>query len=595
MAGERRITGITVPVGADTSGFTKGLKKCSKDAEIFGSGTAKTWSLMGKGIGDSIDKVQAKLKTLGGTNLGVLTKGLAGLAAAAAASAAAIATIGFKRVSDLGKDAEALGTSADALSRLRGVARSAGVDVQDLGIFMSGLTTSINDSIGRTTNASQAFKALGTSAEALQRMSPEDQIKALNKGFARLPDNVEKGRVAMLLAGQDGVKVARMLTLSADKFKAEFDAAPLISDEDVSEARKLEIALDKISDTVQHLADIFTVAVAPRIAEVADLLTAFGKKFAGMFGVTVPAPKMPAIPGMPARPAAAAPPQPRVDPAQARADEQARLALEAKLAASRKKVDELQANFDKQAQKLAQVKPQFAVGNNGLHMRRTKPQRKMLDEHWDTGVLLNNAKAELEARKKAMATQAQGAALATRMNAALATQVNAMKDANRETIATAGKDEIHRRVDALKGISVDDRKELLRGGYQAREASKTSALRDELQESTKLPIEKLQEDLARIDKMARLGEANGGLSRVQAIRAAAQKTAESGLGGPTQFAGALQANSIDGRSYLLSQMSSQVNDPVAVAREGLALAGQGNATLRSILAAVQRPDVQAAF
>jgi len=400
----------------------------------------------------------------------------------------------------------------------------------------------------------------------------------------------------MLLAGQDGVKVSRMLTLSGDKFKAAFDAAPIISDEDVSEARKLEISLNRISDTLAHIADIFTVAIAPKIAQGVDLMTAFANKFAGVLGVTIPPPSLPTIPGIPARPAAAqAPAPPKVDAADVKADEQARAALQARLDASQKKVDELQANFDKQREKIGQTKAQFTVSNNGLYKRRTKPQQAMLDQHATTAVQLGGAKAELEARKKAMQTQAQAAALATRMNAALATQVNAMRDANRETIATAGQDEIHRQVGALKGISAGDRKDLLRGGYEAREASKASALRDELQESTKTPLQKLQEDLARIDKMAKLGEANGGLSKAQAVRAAAQKTAESGLGGPTQLAGAVQANSVEGRSYLLSQMSSNFNDPIAVAREGVALAGQGNATLRSILAAVQRPDVQAGF
>jgi hypothetical protein len=591
MAGERRISGISVPISANTSGFSKGLKTCAKDAEVFGSKTAHAWSAMGQGIGNSIDKIGAKLKTLGGTNLGMLTKGLAGLAAAAAASAAAIGTIGFKRIGDLGKDAEAIGTSADALSRLRGVARSTGTDVQDLGTFMTGLTGSINDSIGKTTNASQAFAALGTSAEKLQKMSPEDQIKALNKGFANLPDNVEKGRVAMLLAGQDGIKVGRMLTLSTDKFKAAFDAAPLVTDDDVSEARKLEIALNKIGDTVAHLAEVFTIQLAPKIAEMADLLTAFGKKFAGMFGVTIPAPKLPTVPGMPARPPAGGAAGPAALPDQAEHD----ALVQATLARAQKKVNDLQANFDKQRDKLAQTKVQFQQSRNGLNRRLAEPQQKMRDQHANTGIALSTAKAELDARQKAANSQTQGAALATRMNAALATQVNAMKDANRETIATSGQDEIHRKVGALKGISAGDKKELIKSGYQAREAGKTSALRDELQESTKLPIEKLQEDLARIDKMAKLGEANGGLSAKQAVRAAAQKTAESGLGGPTQFAGALQSNSIEGRSYLLSQMSSNANDPAAVAREGLALTGAGNNTLTQILGALSQRELIASL
>jgi hypothetical protein len=592
MAGDKRsISAIGVPLKSDISGFTKGLKDAKKEADKFHGDMTRSFSLMGKGISESMDKATGKLKALGTTNLGMLTKGLAGLAVAAAASAAAIATIGFKRISDLGKDALELGTSAEALSRLRAVAKATGTDVETLGEFIKGLTASIHESIGKTTTASEALKALGTSAEELEKLTPDEQIKKLNEGFARLPSDAERAKVAMQLAGQNGVKMFRMLAMGSRDFKAAMDSAPVVTDDDVSEARRLQIALDRIGDSVGRIAEQFETKVVPVITWAAELLAEIASKFSLL---SIKIPKLPSL----SAPAASAPKSSGPAPVSPQAAKLQAAAAEQQAEASKKaaeaqaKVAQLQARHDKLAGRPGQGR--MVPSTNGTHYVRA--DRKQAAEQTSVAQQLNAAKEQ--ARRLADEARPQSRAMgdAMRMNQGLMKQVADLKQEYRATVETSGQDEIHRRVNGIKGISITDRKALIQQGYQAREANKTSGLRDELQESTKLPIEKLGEDLARISRMAALGPANGGLTKAQALRAAAQKTAESGIaGGQTQFAGALSANSIEGRSYLLSQTIGRPEDAIEVARQGVAATMQGNGYLSRLVAAMGRPDVQVSF
>jgi hypothetical protein len=580
MAGDQRtINRISVPIVSDVSGFSRGLTTARRQAEQFNTDTTRSFSLMGRGINDRLDKITKKLGDLGKTNLGMVTAGLAGMAVAAAASAAAIATLGFSRIGDIGKDAAALNVSTEALSRLRAVARASGTDVNDMAEFVKGLTGSINESIGKSTNAAQAFRALGTSAEALAKMTPEEQIARLNKGFADLPTEAERTRVAMLLAGQDAAKVFRMLTLGTKDFKDAFDAAPIVTDDDVSEIRKLQIAIDKIGASIGSLVDMFTLKVVPAITTVADLLAGV----AARFGVVVKAAAT-AIPTVTkaASPAAAAGPNP-AQTAALQADQAAKNLAAAKAQAEAARLKLL---YDKQADQLAKTRPSFVPSTNGVTMRRSPRQQRMLDQHAETGQQLGQAMAAAREAANAAKTRAQLLLEGARL-AGIAKQVNDLSQEYRQTIESSGKDEIHRRVDTIKGLSPDQRKHLINQGYQAREAGKTSALRDELQESTKLPQQRLAEDLARINRLVALGPENGGLTRLQAIRAAAQKTSESGIAGSEpRYAGALDASSLEGRSYLLNQLN-RTDDPVAIAKQGLALTGQGNTLLGGILTAVQ--------
>ncbi len=576
----RTVNAIVVPLRSDVSGFSKGIAAARKETEKFGKDAAGRFSVLGSGIRDSAGKARAALEGLGKTNLGVVTIGLAGLAAAAVASAGAIAAIGFKHIGDVGKDALSLGLGAEALSRLRSVALATGTDVNDLGEFIKGLTDSVNNSIGKSEGAAEAFKKLGTSAEELSKMTPDEQIKKLNRGFASLPKGADGAAVAFQMAGQNGVKMFRMLSVGSKKFDDAFNEALVVTDDDVSEIRKLQNAIDRIAASVQSLADTFATVLVPAITSVADVLAGFATKFGIIYkDASKPiAALAKEISNEITKPIAAlATPAGGPGPVGQKALDDARKA--------RAEAKRLQDLYDKQAEALRRDPGKIVnvPTPNGMGLRKKATNQKERDKHTQAGQELGEAKDLAERLANESKGQTGAMTDAMRLNKQLMADVAGLKQDYRVTIEGGGRDEIHRRVDQIKGLSGNQRKELIQQGYQAREAGKSSGLRDELQESTKLPMEKLAEDLQRIGKMAKLGPENGGLSKVQALRAAAMKTQEAGVaGGQVQFAGATQANSQEGRSYLLSQMQGKPESMLETAKKGLEATMQGNGYLSQI-------------
>jgi hypothetical protein len=571
----KAISAILVPLKTDVSGFSKGLKEASKAGEKFHKDTTKGFESIAR---SSIEAV----KSFGLFSLGMNALGKV------AGKTFDVLTSGFDRIKSLGNDALSIGTTSEELSRLRNVARGTGTDIKDLSDFVSSLTDKINDSIGHVELQKESFAKLGTSAEKLSKMTVGEQLKELNKGFNALPNDIEKSRVAMALAGEVGLKNYRLLTMSVEEFDKAYKDGLITTDDDVSEARKLQIAIDKIVDALEKLGNMFTSVVLPKLNQFFDIAIAFGEKFASILGVTIPksSAKMADALGLGGKKADAKPVQDQKATNQAK--EQTDLAeRKAKYLEAQAKANKLQVQYDKQGQKIAAMKDRYVPTTNGMGYRNKK--QVSIDQHNKNAQDLGEAKRDAEKRRQESLSPSEAVAEAKRMKQT-SKELATLLDEYSETINNSGQDDVHRRVNAIKGLNSDQKKKALAQGYQAREAEKTTSLRDELQESTKLPQQKLAEDYNRINRMVGI---EGGLTREQAIRAAAQKTQESGLGGPPKLSGALDANSIEGRSYLLEQMNRIDTDPVAIAKQGLALTGQTNNTLGKILTALtgQSQDV----
>jgi hypothetical protein len=315
---------------------------------------------------------------------------------------------------------------------------------------------------------------------------------------------------------------------------------------------------------------VVTTKVLPPIQSIADILANVASKFGMAVKSFVPG-KLPPVPQAVASMAGG-----KANPLADMQAAKARLALEGEADRARADVERMQKRYDDQGAKL-RANPGHLVSRrktNG-HLRFEQSDQKAVDQHAVNGQELNAAKAKAQQLADAAKSAAGAMTEAMRMNLKLVEQVSGLKQEYRTAIEGSGKDEVHRRVGQIKGLSGDQRKQLVQQGYQAREAGKSSALRDELQESTKLPIEKFAEDMGRIRQMVALGAENGGLSKLQGVRAMAMKTQEAGLAGnQTQFAGALQSNSTEGRSYLLSQTLGKPEDMLQAARAGNAILGQ---------------------
>ena len=129
----------------------------------------------------------------------------------------------------------------------------------------------MNDEGGKTTDA---FEALGTSAEALGKLNALGQIEALQKGFAEIADQASKVQAARNLFGKGG---GQMLSLFGDTSvldDARKRAGPLA---EIME--KNAASFDKLGDVVGSLKlnfqEFFAGAlskIAPEATNIADAL-----------------------------------------------------------------------------------------------------------------------------------------------------------------------------------------------------------------------------------------------------------------------------------------------------------------------------------
>jgi hypothetical protein len=617
---QKAISAINVPLRTDITGFGAGLKSAANQVDKFYSGVSKTLSNspfgkaaksvadFGKGLSALSKSVVAPLKPIadGIGNIGKqartglvdvlkLGTGLAALAVAGLATVAAFATGGLKRIGELGDQALQIGIASDKLSELQFAARATGASAEDLNGFLKGLTETIHGSIGVINPASEAFKRLGTSAEELNGLTVDQQFDKLKKGFDALPDAASKASAAVAIGGEAGLKLFKLLGMGAKEFEAlkqkSKDSGFTVKPEDLAKVQAANGAIAQIGMTIDGVVNQLTIALAPAVTYISGLFTdwfasvtkdskffdqmidgfigGFGKLADTAVGISLLFRDVFASIG--------------------KAIGDATLWVSNLVAAIASVVPGMEGVADKigtigikikgfaNDQATASVKAREAF-------EKSKPSESITRAY-------DNFKKTTEESAKATAKNTQATQQAATANTPLMKSVTDLKQAFAVAIADSGLTAEQKQIAALKreGASLTDIIDLSMKANKVREAGKRDSLAEDLRESTKLPIEKLGEDLDRINTLYKQGR----ITQTQALRGAAQKTQESGLGGPPKLAGALDSNSIEGRSYLLSQMGRIDTDPVAIAKQGLALTGQGNNYLSKILNALtgQTQDV----
>ncbi len=625
MAGEfKRVRVLSVALKADTTPFGKGLAKAANSVDKFYAGVSKAISKspfgfaarsvseLGKGFANLGKSAVAPLKPLadglasvgkqakaGVVDIAKLAAGASALAAAGLAAGAAFATGGLKRIGEVGRESLTLGIASDKLTELQFAAKASGAQVEDLNAFLSSLKDTVHASIGNAFSpAARAFAALGTSAEELSKLTPDRQFDRLKKGFEALPDAAARADAAVKIGGEAGLRLFKLLGMGAREFEAlkqkAKDTGFTVSPADLAKVQAANAALATIGSTLDGVVNQLTIAVAPAVTFVAN---AFTDWFAGVSKDSKFFDQM--IDGFVGGFAYLSDTVVGVG-----------ITIHQVFADIAKSIGVTLGNLGAYIGALSGLNPALkSISENVVKLSddihgfgvdqsiAARMSRAAFEKMKPSEVILGAYDRFKEAtRKKAEETakDTKQTQLAATANTDLASSVGDTLKEFHNAVSDAGLTAEMKRVAEMKraGANPFDVAQARRMAPHAREAGKRDSLAEELRESTKLPAEKLGEDLARIGRLA----AEGKITRTQAIRGAAQKTAESGVaGGQVQLSGAIQANSIEGRSYLLSQMMGQPQDAVEVARQGVAATMQGNGILSRILAATGRPDVQVSF
>ena len=178
---------------------------------------------------------------------------------------------------DIAKTADRIGLSVEGLQELRFAAKRTGVE---LAVFQQGLTAMVRragEAQRGNESFAKAFRAVGLSAEELKRLEPEEILRRVADGLARIPNEAEKIAIADQIfseAGRRMINVLRLQSKGLDDMAAKAHRLGIILSEDT--IRRAEQANDELSD----MGDVLRVAglslgleFMPVMRELAQVLT----------------------------------------------------------------------------------------------------------------------------------------------------------------------------------------------------------------------------------------------------------------------------------------------------------------------------------
>jgi len=185
----------------------------------------------------------------------------------------------------LAKTARKIGTTTEALARMRYAADLTGVAASTMDMALQRFTRRTAEAAKGTGEAKGALRELNIDAKAMLKLPLDEQMKELSKAFETVKTPADKVRLAMKLFDSEGVALVNTLGLGADALTEMMDEADALGIVLSSSAAKgVEDANDsftRLKTLLKGFTDQTVAKLAPALQAVTDKLVAFGKEAAG--------------------------------------------------------------------------------------------------------------------------------------------------------------------------------------------------------------------------------------------------------------------------------------------------------------------------
>ena len=162
------------------------------------------------------------------------------------------------------------GVAVDQLLILERAFQNTGVGADSLGPILNKMQKAIVDAGDGTSKAADAFTKLGIPLSTLQNLSPDDQLKAIGKAIAGIPDPAERAAVSMEIFGKSGGALNQVFANmdgELETAKSQLGTLPQIMKEGAKQ-------FDRISDAVVIISGKFVEFAAGIIDKVKPALDA---------------------------------------------------------------------------------------------------------------------------------------------------------------------------------------------------------------------------------------------------------------------------------------------------------------------------------
>jgi hypothetical protein len=232
-----------------------------------------------KKTGDNSEEAGKKGKTgFGEIALGAGIAGAAvklGTAAIDAAFAAAQKTVqSFGDALNMGgrlaELSDRTGVAVDKVMLLERAFQNTGVGADSLGPILNKMQKAIVDAGDGSSKAADAFTQLGIPLSTLQNLSPDEQLRAIGKAIAGIPDPAERAAVSMEVFGKSGGALNQLFANmdgEVETAKAQLGSLPKIMKEGAAQ-------FDRISDSLVVIGGKFVEFAAGIIDKVKPALDA---------------------------------------------------------------------------------------------------------------------------------------------------------------------------------------------------------------------------------------------------------------------------------------------------------------------------------
>lgn len=213
-----------------------------------------------------------------------LTKRLATLSlkigAVAAVAGAGIFTMMIKSsmsaTDNLAKTARKIGTTTEALSKMRYAADLTGVASTTMDMALQRFTRRTAEAAKGTGEAKDALKELGINARQMLKLPLEEQMLELSKAFEEVKNPADRVRLAMKLFDSEGVALVNTLGLGKEALQEMMgEAAALgivMSTDAANGVEDANDAFSRLGFLFKGIRDQLTGALAPALEELATAL-----------------------------------------------------------------------------------------------------------------------------------------------------------------------------------------------------------------------------------------------------------------------------------------------------------------------------------
>lgn len=207
---------------------------------------------------------------------------------------AALASIDATRrivsdLDDIGKTADKIGLTTDALQELRSVAESAGVAQSSLDSSMERFSKRIGEATLGTGAAHKALKEMGLEAEALAEMGLDKALSVVADSIAGIPDPMERTARAAALFGREGVAMVNLLregSAGMAKMRSEARELGIVIDEKlIREAEGAQTQLDLMGRVIKANLSTAMIELAPLLVAGAEGAAKMAQAIAGLANI----------------------------------------------------------------------------------------------------------------------------------------------------------------------------------------------------------------------------------------------------------------------------------------------------------------------